>query len=148
MALAAGAAGVHLGQGDLAVVDVRRIAGDRLLVGVSASSMVEAVAARAAGADYCGVGAMFDTGTKKKESIAGPGLLGAYLGVEPGPAPVLAIGGIGPRNAGELARIAGGRRFGVAVSSAVCAASDPAGACWEILAAIEGSSKERIGHGG
>ncbi len=148
VALAAGAAGVHLGQGDMAVGYVRGIVGDRLLIGVSASSLDEAVGARSAGADYCGVGAMFMTGTKKKERIAGPGLLGEYLRMEPGLAPVLAIGGIGPVNAGELARIAGGRRFGVAVSSAVCGAADPAAACGEILAAMKESSNERTGHGG
>ena len=125
VALLAGAAGVHVGAGDLAVEDVRRLAGDELLVGVSASNMDQALAARRAGADYCGVGAMFATRTKKKDSIAGPGLLKDYLETTPPLAPALAIGGITTDNAGELVTAAAGRRFGVAVCGCVCGADDP-----------------------
>jgi len=137
-ALAAGAAGVHLGRDDVSVADARRLAGDRLVIGASVSSADEARAARSAGADYCGVGAMFPTTTKIKDEIAGPGLLKAYLDAGPALPPALAIGGIGRETVGELARVAGGRRFGVAVSSAVCGSEDPAGVCRAISEVMDG----------
>lgn len=138
-ALAAGAAGVHLGQRDVAVDDARRLAGDRLLIGASVASVEEARAARRAGADYCGVGAMFPTETKVKESIAGPGLLVDYLAVQPALPPALAIGGVGPANVGQIVQSAGGRRFGVAVCSAVCGAGEPAAVCRALHGALVSS---------
>ncbi|MCB9838358.1 MAG: thiamine phosphate synthase [Phycisphaeraceae bacterium] len=125
IALLAGADGVHVGQGDLDVASIRRLAGASLLVGVSASTIEQATAARAAGADSCGVGAMFPTTTKRKDEIAGPALLRDYLAHEPALPPALAIGGITPANLGGLIAEAGAGPFGVAVSSAICGADDP-----------------------
>jgi len=133
VALLAGADGVHLGQGDLGIESVRRLAGSRLLVGVSASTLEQGVAAKRAGADYCGVGSMFPTATKAKPTTAGPGLLGAYLAHEARLAPALAIGGITAENVGELAEAAGGAAFGVAVSGAICGSDDPEGAARAIV---------------
>jgi thiamine-phosphate pyrophosphorylase len=120
LALAADADGVHLGQGDLPVAAVRKLAGRRLIIGVSTSRLDEAQAARAAGADYCGVGPMFPTTTKEKNVIVGPAYLRQYLAWNQ--LPHLAIGGITPANLPQLA--AAGVR-GIAVSSAICAAHDP-----------------------
>lgn len=64
IALAVEAAGVHIGQSDLPVPDVRRLIGMEMLLGVSVSSSEEAGKAMEDGADYLGVGAMFPTGTK------------------------------------------------------------------------------------
>ena len=64
IALAAGADGVHVGQDDLAAGRARALLGPGKLLGVSAHSRTEALRARAAGADYLGVGAAFATGTK------------------------------------------------------------------------------------
>jgi thiamine-phosphate pyrophosphorylase len=64
IALAVGAAGVHVGQSDLPAHIVRSIIGKNKILGVSASSLCEAVQAQKDGADYLGVGAMFATGTK------------------------------------------------------------------------------------
>lgn len=61
VALAIEADGVHLGQDDLPVLLARRIAGERLLIGVSAETVAEAMEAESAGADYLGVGPMFAT---------------------------------------------------------------------------------------
>jgi thiamine-phosphate pyrophosphorylase len=136
VALASGADGVHLGQADLPLDAVRRLAGGALLVGVSTESLSQAVLACEGGADYCGVGPMFATSTKDKPGIAGPGYVREYLGdPRTGTRPHLAIGGITPANAGELG--AAGCR-GIAVSRAVCAASDPASACRSLLAALRG----------
>ena len=136
VAMLAGAAGVHVGQDDVSVRDIRRLAGDDLLVGVSASTMDQAIAARRDGADVCGVGAMFSTTTKQKDSIAGPGLLRDYLSVTPPLPPALAIGGINESNIGELVEAADGRSFGVAVSSCVCGAADPAAVCHSLREAM------------
>ena len=131
VALAAGANGVHVGQSDLPVEDVRRIAGGQLLVGVSTENLDQARAAWAAGADLCGVGPMFPTTTKDKPRLAGPAYLQAFLR-EPKLAdmPHLAIGGITPANVNELAAV--GCR-GVAVSSCVLTSNDPAGVCARLL---------------
>lgn len=64
IALAVEAAGIHIGQSDLPVPDVRRLIGMEMLLGVSVSSSEEAGKAMEDGADYLGVGAMFPTGTK------------------------------------------------------------------------------------
>ena len=64
IALAVGAAGVHVGQGDLPCKVVREIVGPDMIVGVSAATLDEAVQAEEDGADYLGVGAMYATATK------------------------------------------------------------------------------------
>ena len=64
IAMAVQAAGVHIGQHDLPAAAVRKVIGENMLLGVSASSIVEAIQAQQDGADYLGVGAMFPTGTK------------------------------------------------------------------------------------
>jgi thiamine-phosphate pyrophosphorylase len=127
IALAAGADGVHLGQEDAPVNLVRELAGDRLLVGVSTHDLVEARKALHDGADYVGVGAMFPTSTKVRETSGVP-YLRAFLETtkETRTLPHLAIGGITPQNAGELAAV--GCR-GIAVSSVVCGNDDPAAIC-------------------
>ena len=120
VAVLAAADGVHLGQNDLSPADAREIVGPRMLVGVSTSNLDQARRAEADGADYCGVGPMFETTTKHKPDLAGPGYLRDYLAWN-GLAH-LAIGGITPENIAELAE-AGCQ--GVAVSSAVCASEEP-----------------------
>ncbi|MHC5022600.1 MAG: thiamine phosphate synthase [Planctomycetota bacterium] len=131
IALLSGAHGVHVGQGDLSCADVRRLAGRQLIVGVSTSNLEEAKQAQRDGADYCGVGPMFPSTTKPKDEIAGPSYLREY--VEWNGLPHLAIGGITPANIGRLVE-AGAR--GVAVSSAVCTADDPAEAIGRLQLAL------------
>lgn len=69
IALAVDAAGVHIGQSDLPVREVRSILGKNKVLGVSASTLEEAIRAREDGADYLGVGAMFATGTKSDAKL-------------------------------------------------------------------------------
>lgn len=133
VALLAGADGVHVGQGDLPVREVRRIAGDRLLVGVSTTNLDQARRAAADGADLCGVGPMFETTTKHKPVVAGVAYLREYLACIR--LPHLAIGGITPANVSALWS-AGCR--GVAVSSCVCAAERPAEVCRALLSSWDG----------
>jgi thiamine-phosphate pyrophosphorylase len=134
IAILADADGVHVGQTDLPISAVQRLAGKRLLVGVSTSNPLQARAAASAGADLCGVGPMFATTTKHKPDLAGPAYLREYL-AEPHTAriPHLAIGGITPENIRELSEIG---CLGVAVSSVVCSARDPAAVVAQLLAAL------------
>jgi thiamine-phosphate pyrophosphorylase len=131
LALAAGARGVHLGQDDLPLAGARAIAGDRLIIGVSTANLEHAEAAH--DADYCGVGPMFPSTTKAKPALAGPDYLRAYLERDPPLPPALAISGVTRRTLPQLVEAAGGRPFGIAVSSAVCAAPDPGAACRQLL---------------
>ncbi len=134
IAMLARADGVHLGQTDLTVQDVRKLVGFSLLVGVSTTNMQQARQAALGGADICGLGPMFPTITKHKPEIAGPAYLRDYLADEQtARIPHLAIGGISPANISEL--VAAGCR-GIAVSSAVCGACDPESVCRELAHAI------------
>ena len=137
IAVLSGADGLHLGQTDLPIPEARRIVGPRVIVGASTADLEQASAAVAAGADVCGVGPMFPTTTKHKDRIAGISYLRAFRSAHPA-VPHLAIGGIAPGNVGAVFA-AGGR--GVAVSSAVCAARDPAAAVRAILAAARAGER-------
>lgn len=132
IAMLAGAQGVHLGQTDLGPAEVRKIVGDTMRIGVSTSSLEDAHRAQADGADYCGVGPMFETTTKHKPVLAGPDYLGAYLAWDR--LPHLAIGGITPSNVDALAQR--GCR-GIAVSSAICSAKEPGNITASFSAAID-----------
>lgn len=138
IALASEADGVHLGQNDLPIPEARRLAGGSLLIGVSTATMEQARMAAEAGADCCGCGPMFASTTKAKPNLVGTDYLRAYL-ADPmtSRVPHLAISGIDANRARELAAI--GCR-GVAVSSAVCAASDPEAAAREIVSALDAAA--------
>ena len=120
IALLASADGVHLGQTDLPCTEVRKIVGRQLIVGVSTSALSEAEQALRDGADYCGVGPMFPTTTKRKDTIVGPDYLRRYLAWNR--LPHVAIGGISPDNIDRLVQLG---VKGVAVSAAVCGADQP-----------------------
>lgn len=124
-----GADGVHVGQEDLEAGRARQVLGPDKLIGVSAHSVAEALAAQAAGADYLGVGAAFVTGTKTdakpitKETIRA---ITAAVDI-----PVVAIGGISRDNILELRNCG---LDGVAVVSALFAqAEDVKAAAAELL---------------
>jgi len=137
VAMISGADGVHLGHEDMSVREARRIAGFALLVGITTHDIPEAEAAMREGADYCGVGQMFPTTTKQRESkkpIEGPAYMRAYADHVPTLPPHLAIGGISTENVGDAVR-AGAR--GVAVSGAVCGAPNPGEAVRAILESVE-----------
>jgi thiamine-phosphate pyrophosphorylase len=123
IALAAGAAGVHLGPGDLPAHLTRRIVPAPFIIGASVGSPGEALTA--GDADYWGVGPWRATGTKA-DAGAALGAVGfaAIVALAAG-RPCIAIGGIGPDDV-ESVRSAGGA--GVAVVSAILAADDPAAA--------------------
>ena len=127
IALAVGADGVHVGQSDLPCRAVRAIA-PGMLVGVSASSLAEAVQAERDGADYLGVGAMFATGTKTDAAIVSMEELEAIRRAVS--IPIVVIGGI---NKQTIPAFRGKGIDGAAVVSAIVAQPDPEAAARELL---------------
>ena len=132
VALASGADGVHLGQSDLSVSDVRRIAGRTLIVGASTHDLREAKRAVEDGADYCGVGAMFASSTKQRKP-SGPDYLRSFIERYPDVSH-LAIGGIDAEN---IARVIEAGARSVAVSAAICGAEDPGAITHALVAAFD-----------
>jgi len=132
IALAADADGVHVGQKDLPVDVVRRLIGPDKLLGLSTSSQADLRGVDTELVDYVGVGPVYPTGTKKDANpVLGVPKLAELLAEKPLPA--VAIGGIGIAQTAEV--IAAGAD-GVAVVSAICAATDPAAASVQLTAAI------------
>ncbi|MHC6201783.1 thiamine phosphate synthase [Breznakiellaceae bacterium SP9] len=132
IALALGAEGLHIGQSDLPLKEARRIAGDRLFIGVSASTIEKALQAQAEGADYLGVGAVYPTGSKA-DAGAAIGLDGLHKICGAVGIPVVGIGGINAQNARGV--LQSGAQ-GVAVISAILSQSDVAAAARTLRAAL------------
>lgn len=129
IALEIDADGVHVGQSDIKGRDIRSMIGKDKILGISAGTVEEAVAAEMAGADYIGVGAVFSTSTKKNaRNLTIEKLKEIKDAVS---IPVVAIGGIGASNMMEL-KDSG--VDGVAVVSAIFAAEDPGKATAQLLA--------------
>ena len=119
IAMAVGAAGVHLGQDDLPCVAARRILGEDYLIGVSAHNPAEARAALLCGADYLGCGAVFGTATKADVKKLGTDGLAAICWKKG--LPVVGIGGVTADNYREV-RAAGAD--GAAIVSGILAQPD------------------------
>ena len=132
IALAAGADGVHVGQDDLAAGRARALLGPGKLLGVSAHSRTEALRARAAGADYLGVGAAFATGTKADaRPISRETIRAVTAAVD---IPTVAIGGVSRENILELRGLG---LAGVAVVSGIFGQKHPEAAARELRALVE-----------
>lgn len=133
LARAAGADGVHIGQGDASYEEARAVMGDEASVGVTCHNSRDlAMRAGEAGADYVAFGAFFPTRTKDAPTTADPELLAQWSFATT--VPCVAIGGVNADNCGELVRA--GADF-IAVSSAVWDDADgPAAAVRKLLSAI------------
>jgi len=132
-AAAAGCDGVHLGVSDLEVADARGILGPEAIIGYSPEGIEDARAAVEAGADYLGIGPVYET--PSKDDAGEPiGLEGLSLYCREVAVPVVAIGGITAENAGRA--LAAGA-VGVAVMSAITSAPDVAEAAGRILEKID-----------
>ena len=127
IALAVDADGVHIGQSDLPYDIVRRIIGDDKIVGVSASTLTEALEAAQSGADYLGIGAMFATGTKTDAKLTSMDEL--HLICLQTNIPVVVIGGI---NKNTIPLFKGTGIDGIAVVSAIVAQENPKKAAQEL----------------
>ena len=132
VARAAGADGVHLGQDDLPVAAARTVLGAGGIVGVSIHSVGQALAAAAAGADYLGVGPVFET-TSKVSALAPRGLDLVRAVRDAVTLPLVAIGGITPATAPDV-RAAGADA--VAMIAGLVRAPDVAEAVRETLARL------------
>lgn len=132
-----GADGVHLGQGDMAVVAARRTLGEDTIIGCSARLVEEAERAEAEGADYLGVGAVYHTRTKPDARVVGVARLAEIT--RRVKIPVIAIGGITrPR----VSDVLGAGATGIAVASAILSAPDPAAVARALLQEIRASRKK------
>ena len=137
IAMAVQATGVHIGQHDLLAAAVRKVIGENILLGVSASSIAEAIQAQQDGADYLGVGAMFPTGTKTDaESVSMEELQKIRTAVS---LPIVVIGGINKGNAGRFKPMG---IDGLAVVSAIIAQSDIKAAAAELKDLFCGKEKK------
>ncbi|GHD62403.1 thiamine phosphate synthase [Jeongeupia chitinilytica] len=128
IALAVDAEGVHVGQSDLPVAEVRRLVGPDKIVGLSTSNAAQLAAVPLAlidgGIDYIGVGPVYPTGTKKDASpVIAPADFAAMMLAKRCPA--VAIGGIA---LGKVAPLIRAGADGVAVVSAICGQPDVAAA--------------------
>ena len=138
IAMAIDADGVHVGQSDIKGRDIRSIIGEGKILGISAGTVEEAVAAEKAGADYIGVGAVFGTSTKKDaRNLTVETLKEITSAVS---IPVVAIGGINGKN---LMQLSGSGVDGVAVVSAIFASEKPG----QATALLLDLSKEMVAHG-
>lgn len=123
LALACGAAGVHLGQGDLPAKEARKKLGEDKIIGVTARTAALARRAEEDGADYIGSGAVFMTRTKKDAMPLSRDTLREICDTVD--IPVVAIGGIGEEN---ILKLRGTHIAGVAAVSSIFGASDVQGA--------------------
>ena len=130
LALLADADAVHLGQTDLPPSALPAKARARLAVGLSTHTRDQLEKARHEDVDYIAYGPVFGTTSKDSEFDA-RGLDAVAEAVRlAGPRPLVAIGGIQLAHLADLRRVGVG---GVAVISAIAAASDPAAATREFV---------------
>lgn len=119
VAIESGADGVHVGIEDTSVYEIRKYAGNKLIIGATAKTVEQARNAQADGADYLGVGAVFPSPTKTNAIRITPEKLTEICGSVS--IPVVAIGGISLEN---VHIIKGCGQSGIAVVSALFAQDD------------------------
>ena len=135
LAVAANADGVHLGQDDLKVSDARRMVGAARMIGVSTHSIEQARTAVLDGANYIGVGPVFESTTKQFSSHVGLELVEAVA--QEIQLPAFAIGGI---DLGNVEQVVNSGMKRVAVSNAVVAAEDSASVAKKLVELLNAGS--------
>ena len=137
VAVAADADGVHVGQRDLSVADVRRLVGPAAIVGLSVEALTQATGPQTEGASYLAVSPVY--GTPTKTDTAPPlGLAGVTAVRARTALPLVGIGGIDGARAGEVIRAGAD---GVAVVSAILGRPDVEGAARQLRAAVDGAKE-------
>lgn len=127
IAIKSGADGIHVGQSDMTAYDVRKLVGEKMILGVSVQTVEQAISAEKIGADYLGVGAVFSTATKTDaDSVSHNTLRDISKSVS---IPIVAIGGIGKSN---IMKLIGTGIDGVALVSAIFASDDIENECREL----------------
>ena len=119
VAIASNADGIHIGQDDMGLKDVRKIVGESMIIGISAHTVEEAKFAQENGADYIGIGAVFETSTKNDVDVIPYEKVKSICDAVD--MPKVAIGGI---NAENILKLKGSGIDGVAVVSAIFGAKD------------------------
>lgn len=119
VAIASNADGIHIGQEDMGLKDVRKIVGESMIIGISAHTVEEAKFAQENGADYIGIGAVFETSTKNDVDVIPYEKVKSICDAVD--MPKVAIGGI---NAENILKLKGSGIDGVAVVSAIFGAKD------------------------
>ncbi len=133
IALAVGATGTHFGQDDMPVSIGRRILPAETIIGASARTEEKILEAITEGADYIGFGPIYGT-TSKADAETAKGLERLRWMCDIAACPVIAIGGIGIKTAGDVIRAGA---HGIAVISAVCAHPEPQTATQALLNEIQ-----------
>ena len=141
VAIAAGADGLHVGLTDLPIHVVRRLAGDRFLIGWSPETAEQAAGSVAMGADYVGLGPVFPTGSKA-DAGAAIGVDGLRHRARAAGIPSVGIGGITATLAGSV--IDAGAD-GVAVISAILRSDDPERAAARLRSVVDQAIEGRSG---
>jgi len=121
VAIAAEADGVHLGQDDFPIPVARKLLGDDVIIGGSASTIEEARQCLLEGADYVGFGPVYPT-TSKDDANPVTGIPILKQVVKAISLPIIVIGGVSAENVPEVMRAGA---HGIAVISAVCCQDDP-----------------------
>lgn len=138
-ARAINADGVHIGKDDGEIAMVRTHLAAHMLLGYSAHSLNEGIAAAQAGADYVAFGAIFPTQTKGPgHPIQGIAKLHAF--VQEVAAPVVAIGGITDANAAHVWRTG---VASVAMITGLAYNADPAAMCKQLIAHYHAAQHEQ-----
>ena len=119
VAIASNADGIHIGQEDMGLKDVRKIVGENMIIGISAHTVEEAKFAQENGADYIGIGAVFETSTKNDVDVIPYEKVKSICDAVD--IPKVAIGGI---NAENILKLKGSGIDGVAVVSAIFGVKD------------------------
>ncbi len=136
VAIAAGADGLHVGQEDMPVAEVRKLIPIDMILGCSVSNVKQAIKAQKDGADYLGVGAIYITETKKSAKAVGVRRIGEIKQVTQ--LPIVAIGGINKENLGEVIKAGADA---AAVISAIMSAEDIKKATRELVNIFKGKKK-------
>lgn len=132
IALAVGADGIHIGQDDLPLPVVKKVVPEDMIVGVSVSTLEEALEAERNGADYIGVGSVFPTKTKQDATLMALEDLGEIC--RSVSIPAVAIGGI---TADNMSALSDSGLSGTAVVSAIMNADNPKTASESLLKIIK-----------
>ena len=136
IALASGAAGVHVGQSDMPVLDARKLLGEKALIGLTVPTMDILEKSLSLPVQYIAVGPVFATTTKTNTApvwgLEGLKKARKYIDAMEYGRPLMTIGGI---HAGNAKDILDTGVESLAVVSAICSAKDPALASREILKA-------------
>ena len=139
VALACQADGVHVGQSDMRVADVRALLGPEALVGLSVERMDDIEEAKTLAVDYLGIGPVYPTATKP-DHCAPWGMDGLRRARGVTSLPLVAIGSVKEENAAEV--LATGMD-GMAVVSAICAAPSPENAARRLRAIVDAARAAR-----